>query len=113
MSKAATSGILSAVVVLAWTGVYLSRHPRSPLDEPTDQAGNDLAEDDYDIVFYPMDEAIDTTSNDTSSYILNGTDVMVINTTDFSNETDIEKREFIKEVGARKIGNNTKFIKGF
>lgn len=28
MSKAAVSGIVSAMVVVAWTGVYLSRQPR-------------------------------------------------------------------------------------
>ncbi|KAF2894512.1 hypothetical protein ILUMI_11640 [Ignelater luminosus] len=111
-SKAATSGILSALVVVAWTGVYLSRHPRSPLDEPADQLGNDIPEDDYDdIMFYPMDEAINTT-NDTSSYILNGTDVMVINTTDVSNETDIEKREFIKEMMKHAWGNYMKYAWG-
>lgn len=35
MAKAATSGILSAVVVMAWTGVYLSRHPRSSTNDTT------------------------------------------------------------------------------
>lgn len=35
MAKAAASGILSAVVVMAWTGVYLSRHPRSSANDTT------------------------------------------------------------------------------
>lgn len=32
-TKAATAGLTSAILVVAWTGVYLSRHSRSPNNE--------------------------------------------------------------------------------
>lgn len=75
MTKTATSGVLSVVVVMAVTGVYLTRHSRSsgPLAEPA----NEMQQKDV--------------------YVLNSTylpDKILFEI----NDTDFLKREKIKEV---------------
>uniref|UniRef100_A0A1Y1L4V4 alpha-1,2-Mannosidase n=1 Tax=Photinus pyralis TaxID=7054 RepID=A0A1Y1L4V4_PHOPY len=60
MSKAATSGILSAVVVIAWTGVYFSKHqyPATTLTI-VEELNDDY--NDWNISLYSAEDGNDTT----------------------------------------------------
>lgn len=61
MSKAATSGILSAVVVVAWTGVYFSQHPQIYPNSTSLESENDY-DDYYDVLFYPLKNSSDASA---------------------------------------------------
>ncbi|KAF5300144.1 hypothetical protein FQR65_LT09235 [Abscondita terminalis] len=83
MSKVVASGILSAMVVVAWGGVYFSQHHNtSTIESVTDSMNDDY---DWDVAFYPMDDG---------------------------NKTELEKRDQIREMMKHAWDNYEKYAWG-